>query len=137
MHILPPTLFMLTKNIFHFLTQLTVIVHLLFILFVAFGGLLAFNKKWIRITHLLSVAWAVYAELAPGVICPLTSFENYFALRAGLSTYEEDFVTRYLVPVIYQEGLTENIQLMLVGIVIFVNVVVYAVQVKRNLVKNK
>jgi hypothetical protein len=120
------------KSIFHLLTQLAVISHLLFILFVVFGGLLAFKKQWIKIAHLASFVWAVYAELSPGVICPLTSLENYFGYRAGLSTYDEDFVTRYLIPVIYQEGLTRNIQFILAGIVILINAIVYTIQIRRH-----
>ena len=127
----------MVKDIFHLLTQLTVISHLLFILFVVFGGLLAFKKQWIKIAHITSFAWAVYAELSPGVIRPLTSLENYFGYRAGLATYEEDFVTRYLIPVIYQEGLTRNIQFMLAGIVILINGIVYTIQIKRHRSKAK
>lgn len=83
------------------------------------------------ILHVLSVVWAVYAELSPGVICPLTTLENYFGLRAGLSTYQEDFVTRYLVPVIYQEGLSVGFQVWLVVLVIGINVIAYWNQVRR------
>lgn len=122
---------MLAKNIFHVLTQLTLISHLVFILFVVFGGFFIFRKRWLTVTHLVSLAWALYAELAPGVICPLTSLENYFAYRAGLATYEEDFITRYLVPVIYQEGLTPRIQVILALMVILINALAYGIQVWR------
>src|SRR5690348_18245708 len=101
------------KYIFHFLTWLTVIFHLLFILFVIAGGLFVRKKRWILIAHPCAVLWAVYAEISPGVICPLTTLENYFAYHAGLSTYKEDFITRYLVPVIYQENIAQNIQVIL------------------------
>jgi hypothetical protein len=119
------------KYIYHFLMQLTVISHLLFILFVIVGGFFTHKKRWIMILHVLSVVWAVYAELSPGVICPLTTLENYFGLRAGLSTYQEDFVTRYLVPVIYQEGLSVGFQVWLVVLVIGINVIAYWNQVRR------
>jgi hypothetical protein len=87
--------------------------------------------------HIVSVVWAVYAELSPGVICPLTTLENYFAYHAGLSTYKEDFITRYLIPIIYQEGLTPNVQYFLVGVVICVNIIAYKIRWKqRNWTKN-
>lgn len=82
--------------------------------------------------HIMSVVWAVVAELSPGVICPLTWLENYFAFRAGLSTYEDDFVTRYLVPVIYQENLDSNIQFILAGVVILVNLLIYSHRIVRR-----
>lgn len=114
---------------YQFLTQLTLIIHLLFIVFVVFGGFIA-NRLWIIIIHIACVVWAVYIELSPGLLCPLTTLENYFAERAGIATYEEDFISRYLVPVIYQENLTREIQFILAGVVILVNSIAYTYQLK-------
>lgn len=114
------------------LTELTVIAHLLFILFVVAGGFIARRRRWSSIVHLSAVAWAIYAEAASGVICPLTTLENHFAQRAGLSTYQEDFVTRYLVPVIYQDEVALPFQYALVVIVLVINVVAYATQRRRT-----
>ena len=115
----------MNKPFYLFLTQFTVIIHILFILFVVFGGFFIHKKRWIKVIHLCSLIWAVYAELSPGVICPLTTLENYFAYHAGLSTYKEDFITRYLIPIIYQESLTSRIQYILVGVVICINLFAY------------
>jgi hypothetical protein len=120
------------KHIYLFLTQLTVIIHMAFILFVILGGFFIHKKRWIRVVHLGSLIWAVYAELSPGVICPLTTLENYFGYHAGLSTYKEDFITRYFVPIIYQEGLTSNVQYVLVGLVICINVIAYKIRWKQK-----
>jgi hypothetical protein len=119
------------KNIYLFLTQLTVVTHLLFILFVIAGGFFVHKNRWIKFVHLAAVAWAIYVEAMPGLRCPLTALENYFAYRAGLGTYEGDFVTRYLIPVIYQDNLTTNIQLILAGVVIAVNVIAYKLRWKQ------
>ena len=113
------------KYFFLGLTQVTIVVHFLFILFVVFGGFFSRRRLWLIVVHLSCVAWAVFAELSPGVICPLTSLENYFGFRAGLSTYEEDFITRYLVPIIYQESLTRDVQFVIVAIVITINLIAY------------
>ena len=120
------------KHIYLGLTHLTIVFHLLFIVFVVIGGFFATRKRWVMIAHIGCVAWAVYAELSPGVICPLTSLENYFGYRAGLSTYEDDFITRYLVPIIYQESLNAKIQFIIVGVVIFVNIIAYRYGWIRN-----
>lgn len=113
------------KSFFHFLTVLTVIIHFLFILFVIVGGFFALRRTWSRILHVFCVAWAIIAELSPGIVCPLTAIENYVGLRAGIGTYEEDFITRYLVPIIYQEGVSVNLQLVLIGIVVVINAIAY------------
>ena len=120
------------KHIYLFLTQLTLIIHMAFILFVVLGGFFIHKKRWIRVVHLGSLIWAVYAELSPGVICPLTTLENYFGYHAGLSTYKEDFIIRYLVPIIYQEGLTSNVQYVLVGLVICINVIACKIRWKQK-----
>ena len=120
------------KYTYHLLTQLTVIIHLLFILFVVVGGFFIGMNRRIRIIHITSVVWAIYAELSSGVICPLTSLENYFAYHAGLATYEDDFVTRYLIPIIYQENLTRSIQFIIVGIVIGINAISYTIYLRAK-----
>jgi len=113
--------------VYKILTELTILTHFAFIIFVVVGGFFVYRRRWLMIPHLIAILWAVYVELTPGIICPLTSLENYFALRADIATYEEDFVTRYLVPVIYQENLTPNIQFMLAAVVVFVNIVAYII----------
>jgi hypothetical protein len=113
------------------LTEFTIIVHLLFILFVVGGGFFARRWWWLTTIHLASVAWAFYAELAPGVVCPLTALENHFAERAGIATYKEDFVTRYLVPIIYPDQLGPALQYFLVGAVLVINVAAYTTRRKK------
>jgi hypothetical protein len=105
---------------------------MLFILFVVLGGFFIHKKRWIRIIHIAALVWAVYAELSPGVICPLTTFENYFAVHAGLSTYKEDFITRYLAPVIYQESIDYNFQIIIVLLVIGINIFAYKSRWKKR-----
>jgi hypothetical protein len=107
------------------LTELTIIVHLAFVVFVVAGGILARRYRWLVPFHLGALTWAVYAEASSGVVCPLTVIENFFASRAGIATYSGDFVAHYLVPVIYQEGLPPKWQLVLVLVVVILNLLVY------------
>ena len=107
------------------LTEAVIIVHFAFIAFVIAGGLLARRYKWMIPFHLGALAWAVYAELSPGVVCPLTAVENYFAFRAGITEYSGDFVAHYLVPVIYQEGLPPKWQLLMALTVVVLNLIAY------------
>lgn len=120
------------KYFYQILADLIVIFHLLFIFFVILGGFFTFRKRWLIIIHLCAVLWGIFAEVSRGIICPLTQFENYFAFKAGLQTYHEDFVTRYLIPIIYQESLTTKVQYVLVIIVVCINVIAYLIMGKRN-----
>lgn len=76
--------------------------------------------------HLVALAWAVYAELSPGIVCPLTAVENFFAARAGITGYSGDFIAHYFVPIIYQEELPLKWQYVLVVAVLAFNVLIYA-----------
>jgi hypothetical protein len=64
-------------------------------------------------------------RVSPGIVCPLTAVENFFASRAGIAEYSGDFVAHSLVPVIYQEGLPPKWQLLLALVVVFLNLMVY------------
>lgn len=115
------------------LTELTVLVHFGFLLFVVAGGLLVWRHAWIAVPHLFAVAWGVYVEAMPGIICPLTPVENRFAELAGQQGYTGSFVEHYLVPIIYPDGLTRSGQWALAGLVLGVNLVAYALLLRRRL----
>jgi hypothetical protein len=111
---------------YRWLTDLTVTIHFAFLIFVVAGGLMTRRYRWMAGPHLLSVAWAVYVEMTPGLVCPLTPLENYFATRAGLAGYEGGFIEHYLVPIIYPDGLTPAMQVSLAALVLGINLAVYA-----------
>ncbi len=107
------------------------IVHLAFILFVAFGGVLAARWRWVPIIHLPAATWGAFVEVT-GRICPLTYLENDLRMQAGQAGYTESFIDHYLLPLIYPDGLTENIQLTLALLVIVSNVAIYGWLLKRR-----
>jgi uncharacterized protein DUF2784 len=112
--------------IYRWLADLTVAFHFGFLLFVMLGGLVARRSRWLLLAHLLSVAWAIYVEATPGLVCPLTPLENSFGARAGRAGYEGSFIEHYLVPILYPDGLTPTLQRSLAGVVMLTNLVVYA-----------
>jgi hypothetical protein len=112
--------------VFRVLTEATILVHLAFIVFALAGAMLVRRRLWWMALHLPALAWAVYAEFSQGVVCPLTDLENWFALRAGIASYREDFIAHYLVPVIYQEGLPMRWQYFAGAAVLCFNLWIYA-----------
>jgi Protein of Unknown function (DUF2784) len=112
--------------IYRWLADLTVTIHFAFLIFVVAGGLAIRRYRWVAAPHLLCVAWAVYVELTPGLVCPLTPLENHFAIRAGRAGYEGSFIEHYLVPIIYPDGLTPAVQMSLAALVLGINLAVYA-----------
>ncbi len=110
--------------LFSLLAFATVLLHLSFILFVIFGGLLAARRPRLAPLHLACAAWGAYVSLA-NRICPLTPLENAFRRRAGQAGYDGGFLEHYMLAVIYPSGLTATTQQVLGVIVIALNVGVY------------
>jgi len=105
-------------------SNLVLIVHLIFIIFVIFGGLLFFLLKRIIIIHIPAFIWGSYVELTNS-ICPLTYLENFFLQKANITTYSEGFIQNYLVPIVYPANLTEDIQIYLGITLILINIFIY------------
>lgn len=104
--------------------NLTLIAHLIFILFVIFGGLLFFIFSKIIYYHPPALLWGVYIELTNSV-CPLTYLENWFLYKGDLTVYSNDFINNYLFLIIYPEGLTTEIQMYLAILLIVINILIY------------
>lgn len=106
------------------LADLIVCLHIAFVLFVVFGGLLVI--KWPRLMwlHLPAVAWGTFVEFS-GCICPLTPLENWLRAQAGEATYAEDFIVRSLSSILYPDALTHEIQLILGTALLIVNLAIY------------
>jgi len=110
---------------YRILADILVVIHLIFIFFVLFGGILAFYRKWIIWAHLPAAAWGVLIELY-GWICPLTPLENRLRHAAGGQGYKGGFIEHYLLSAVYPEGLSMSLQYVLAAMVITINAVVYS-----------
>ena len=106
------------------LADLVLIVHLAFVVFVLCGGLLVLRWRSIAWLHLPAVAWGAVVEFT-GWICPLTPLENWLREQGGKTVYRSDFISQYLLPVLYPGNLTRNLQLLLGTVVIAFNAAVY------------
>ncbi|MHC8314809.1 DUF2784 domain-containing protein [Pseudomonas sp. LB3P31] len=101
-----------------------VLFHLLFILFVLFGGLLVLKWRRLALLHLPAVAWGISVEVLH-LMCPLTEWENRMRAAAGQTGYGGGFVEHYIWPAIYPAGLTPAIQMGLGAVVLAINLWVY------------
>jgi len=101
------------------LADLVVLVHTLFVLFVAFGGVVALRWRWLPA--------APAAPPAPRAwVCPLTYLENRFRRLGGEAGYGGTFIKHYLEPVLYPAGLTQLSHLVLGFLALVINVLLYA-----------
>jgi len=109
-----------------------VLVHLVFILFVTCGALIALRLPRAAYVHLPAAAWGVYVELA-GRVCPLTPLELALRAKAGEAGYETSFIDHYVVPLVYPHDLTPPIQHGAGALVLVVNVALYAFVLARRM----
>jgi hypothetical protein len=107
------------------LAVLVLLAHLGFMLFVVLGALLVARRPRLAWLHLPAAAWGVFVELS-GRGCPLTALENLLRLRAGLAGYAGGFVEHYLLALLYPGALTRALQFALAGLVLALNLALYA-----------
>jgi hypothetical protein len=107
------------------LADLIVLLHLLFVCFVLFGGLLAATWPRVLWIHVPAFVWGCLVEFT-GWICPLTPLENWLRIQGGASGYEGDFLSHWLLPLLYPSFLTDRLQILLGTVVLAVNGTIYA-----------
>ena len=104
--------------LYRVLADVVVVLHLAFILYVAFGGFLAWRWPKALYPHLVAVVWAV-GIVTVGYECPLTPLEKYLRRLAEGESYSGGFVDRYVEGVVYPESLTPLLRaLMAVAVVV-------------------
>lgn len=111
---------------YRILADLVLLIHSAFIAFVVLGGLLVLWRRWMLYLHLPALLWGALV-VAMGWICPLTPLENSLRRSAGSASYEGGFIEHYLVALIYPQGLTREIQIMLALLLVIINASIYAV----------
>lgn len=122
--------------IYHLTANAVLLLHLLFICLVMLGGLVALRWPRFAFIHVPAAVWGFLVE-AMGWYCPLTDLENALLVLAGEAGYAGGFVERYLLAVIYPEGLTRETQFWLAGMVVAVNAAIYGWVVKKRWKRKK
>jgi hypothetical protein len=105
---------MIERVINRLLADGVVVVHGLFLIYVAAGGFLSW--RWPRAIwpHLVAVAWGV-GIVAIGWDCPLTSLQEWFARRGGEPPPHGGFIDRYVEGHLWPTRVTPFVQLLVVG----------------------
>jgi hypothetical protein len=102
---------------YQLLTKVIIGLHFAFMLYVVFGGFLAW--RWPRLIwpHLAAAAWG--AGIVLGVLeCPLTDAENWARSQAGDDVPAAGFIDRFVEGVIYPERFTGVLQALAAVIVV-------------------
>lgn len=107
------------------LADIVVLIHLVFIIFVILGGLLCFKWRNILWLHVPAFIWGAAIEFSGG-ICPLTPLENWLRYSGGREIYSSGFIEHYIIPVIYPDMLTRNMQTAFGILALTINACIYA-----------
>lgn len=107
------------------------VLHLAFIAFAAFGGVLVPWYPRMTWLHVPALAWAVWIVATHG-ICPLTPLENSLRRLAGEAGYSGGFIDHYLMPLIYPPGLTPTHQLWIAAALVGFNTLLYGWALLRH-----
>ncbi len=116
--------------IYLFLANLVFALHLAFVLFAIFGGLLALRLPWVTWLHIPAVIWAVSVEFFQ-LFCPLTTLENYFKSLSGEQGYSGGFIEYYVAAILYT-NITPQIQIALGAVLLIFNLIVYRFIYKKS-----
>ena len=116
---------------FRVLADATVVLHLGFVLFVVLGGLIVSRWRLVAWVHLPAAGWGAWVEFA-GWVCPLTPLENWLRKQGGGTVYASSFIEHYLLPILYPESLSRELQWILGGMVLLINAFVYIVVFRRD-----
>lgn len=107
-----------------FLAELTVFVHIMALLFIGFGGFLAWRWPKVIFGHIFFAIWGVLVNVTP-VPCPLTALENYFRHQQGLGDLPGGFNAYYLYGTVIPHALLPAVGVLAIAVVTFSYVGVY------------
>ena len=80
--------------------DLVVAVHMGFLVYLVFGGLLLLRRFAYSWPHMAATGWAIYVTLT-GTTCPLTTMEKWLLEEGGATPYKGSFIQHYLHGTLY------------------------------------
>jgi hypothetical protein len=118
------------------LADAVLLLHALFIVWVALGAIAVWRWPRLAWLHLPALAWGLWIE-ASGGLCPLTPLEDGLRQAAGLQGGGGSFVERHLGALVYPEGLTREAQWRLAGLLAVFNLGVYGAMAWRRAARGR
>lgn len=117
--------------LFRLLTTAILAAHFGFLIFVVFGGFLAWRWPWTFWPHLAAALWGGLVIVAR-LRCPLTDAEQWARHRAGDSGQLPGFIDRYIEGVLYPERYTAVVQAVAAGLVVLSWLGAYLINGRRG-----
>jgi len=87
----------------HFAIVVFVVGGLVLIIVGNWRGWLFVNGWWFRLAHLAAIG-VVVAQAWFGIVCPLTTLENWLRVQANVVVYEASFIEHWVQRVLYYDA---------------------------------
>lgn len=116
--------------IYRGLADIVFVLHLCFVLFAVFGGLLVLRRRAFLYLHIPALIWGVFVELFQ-LPCPLTYLENYLRLLGGEAGYAGGFIEHWISAILYA-SISANFQIFLGCSLVIFNLFIYAFVIRRT-----
>ena len=110
--------------VYQALSNIVLLSHLAFVLFVVLGGFLVLKWKSLAWLHVPAFLWGALIELA-GWVCPLTPLENWLREKGSGLVYRTDFIEHHILSLLYPTTLTRSSQIFLGLFVLSLNLGLY------------
>lgn len=104
--------------------DLVMVVHFLFALYVVLGGIAVWRWPRSAWLHVPAFTWGLLV-VAKNWVCPLTPIEQNLRLAAGEQGYQGGFLAHYIEPILYPEGLPQDLRLFFAIGLIILNIALY------------
>ena len=99
-------------------------VHVAYVVFVVFGGLLVLLWRPFMWLHIAGVIWAI-ATMGFDLGCPLTPWEKNAWIKGGRVPYDEGFLQHHVLRTRFDPANSRRNHALLGAFVLVLNVVVY------------
>jgi hypothetical protein len=99
-------------------------IHIAYVVFVVFGGLLVLIWPRVMWWHLAAVVWA-FLTMVFDLGCPVTPWEKNAWIRGGRVPYEEGFLQHYILRTTFAPGHERRNHVYAGAFVVVFNLVVY------------
>ena len=106
------------------LARFVAAVHIAYVVFVVFGGLLVLVWAPMMWVHFAAIAWTV-ATMGFDLGCPLTPWEKNAWIRGGRVPYDEGFLQHHVLRTRFDASHSRRNHALLGGVVLLLNIVVY------------
>lgn len=111
--------------IYRFLLELLIAAHFAFVVFIVFGAVSVFVRRWMIFLHLPTLAYGLLSELL-NIKCPLALTEGWLRDLSFESGFAVGFLEPFLIGLIYPPNWNQSFGNLMAILLLTFNLIVYS-----------